>query len=64
MGNDFPAETWKNTFATMGTSAIKDIANTWQAQAENSISTGRLSEPKGEGEKQAAYPDEAFKVGK
>ena len=64
MGNDFPAETWKNTFATMGTDAIKDIAKTWQTQAENSISTGRLSEPKGEGEKQVDYPDEAFKVGK
>lgn len=64
MGNDFPAETWKNTFATMGTVAIKDIAKTWETQAQNSISTGRLTEPKGEGEKQADYPDEAFKVGK
>ena len=65
MGNDFPAETWKNTFATMGTSAIKDIAKTWETQAENAISTGRQSNPQAGNEPQtASIPDEAFKVGK
>lgn len=65
MGNDFPTETWKNTFATMGTAAIKDIAKTWETQAENAISTGRQSNPQAGNEPQtASIPDEAFKVGK
>lgn len=65
-GNEFPAETWKTTFATMGTAAIKDISKTFQKQAEGAIVTGRTSNPKaGEGEvKTFAIPDEAFKVGR
>lgn len=63
-GNDFPAETWKATFATMGTSAIKDIMKTFEAQA-NAIPTGRQTNPQAGTESQAtSIPDDAFKVGK
>lgn len=62
MGNDFPAETWKNTFATMETQAILDIMKTWEAQAKNAIPTGRQSDPAAGQQKQASIPDEAFKV--
>jgi hypothetical protein len=60
MGNDFPADTWKNTFASMGTAQIKDIAKTWETQAKNSIPAGRLSST-GDEEK-SEIPDDAFKV--
>jgi len=64
MANDFPADTWKTTFATMGTVAIKEIAKTWEIQAKDGIKAGRLTEPKGEDEKKTSYPDEAFAVGR
>lgn len=64
MGNDFPADTWKNTFATMGTEAIMDITKTWETQVKNSIPAGRLTDPAaGQGsETKASIPDEAYKV--
>jgi hypothetical protein len=64
MGNDFPADTWKNTFATMGTQAINDIAKTWETQAKAVISTGRLTDPAANqgNESKSEYPDEAYKV--
>lgn len=63
-GNDFPAETWKTTFATMGTNAIKDIMKTFETQAKDAIAAGRQTDPEaGTGEK-FSIPDDAFKVGK
>jgi len=63
-GNDFPAETWKNTFATMNTQAIKDIMKTFEAQAEAAIPAGRQTNPAaGLGKNEdVSFPDEAFKV--
>ena len=64
MGNEFKAETWKVTLATMETSAIKDIMANFETQANNNIPTGRHSDPKaGEGLSKK-IPDDAFKVGK
>lgn len=61
-GNDFTAETWKETFASMSTKAIKDIAKTFEAQAKN-IPVGRHTNPDNS-KKFASIPDGAFKVGK
>ena len=61
MGNDFPKETWENSFANMDAKAIKDIMATWKLQAE-SIPTNRLSNPNaGQGQVQS-LPDEAYRV--
>lgn len=63
-GNDFPAETWRTTFSTMGTSAIKDIMKTFEAQANAEIPTGRLTNPE-TGQKQSqSIPEEMFQVGR
>lgn len=62
-GNDFPAETWKATFATMGTKAIKDIMKTFETQA-NSIPAGRHTDPEAGQKQSVSIPDDAFKVGK
>ena len=64
MGNDFPAETWKQTFSTMGTTAIKEILKTWEIQAQDNIPTGRNSVNNDGEETQAKFPDEAFRVGR
>lgn len=64
MANDFPTDTWKTTFSTMGTVAIKEIAKTWELQAKDGIKAGRLSEPKGDEENKVTFPDEAFAVGR
>jgi len=61
-GNDFPAETWKNTFATMSTKAIRDIMKTFEAQAKSEIPAGRKTDPEAGFNKQASLPDEAFMV--
>lgn len=62
MGNDFPKETWEKSFSNMDTKAIKDIMATWELQAKDGISSGRLSDPK-PGEKLSSnLPDEAFKI--
>lgn len=64
-GNDFPAETWKSTFATMSTKAIKDIMKTFEKQAGEEIPAGRQTDPgAGLGQKGSSAPDEAFKVGR
>lgn len=67
MGNDFPADTWRNTFAGMSTQAIKDIAKTWEAQARASIPAGRQTDPAAGSNQQSKtvdIPEEAFKVKK
>jgi hypothetical protein len=63
-GNDFPAETWKSTFSTMGTKAIKDIMATFKSQAEQGIPAGRQSEAGAGKEKleKKPVPDEAYKA--
>lgn len=61
-GNDFTADTWKETFASMSTKAIKDIAKTFEAQSKD-IPAGRKTNPDNS-KKFATIPDSAFKVGK
>lgn len=63
MGNNFPAETWANTFAKMSTQSIKDINATWETQAKNLIPAGRKTDPEVDSNIQVVQmPDEAFKV--
>jgi hypothetical protein len=64
MGNDFPADTWKNTFANMGASAIKDIMKTWETQAKDAIAAGRNTNPQAGAKQSVSMPDDAFRVGK
>jgi len=66
MGNDFPADTWKESFATMSTKAIKDVMKTWELQAKNEIPAGRHTDPQAGSSDNLVknLPDEAFKVGK
>lgn len=61
-GNDFTAETWKTTFATMSTKAIKDIMKTFELQANDDIPTGRLSTPNTKNKLGQSLPDEAYRV--
>ena len=61
LGNDFPAETWKATFATMSTKQIKDIASTWHKQAKEEIPAGRKTDPEAGEKASVDLPDEAFK---
>ncbi|HHX61004.1 MAG TPA: hypothetical protein GX707_09885 [Epulopiscium sp.] len=61
-GNDFTAETWKTTFATMSTKAIKDIMKTFELQARDDIPTGRLSTPDTKNKLGQSLPDEAYRV--
>jgi hypothetical protein len=61
-GNDFPAETWKNTFATMGIQAIRDIEKTFQKQAEVEIPAGRKTVPGNQNKLTAQLPLEAYGV--
>jgi hypothetical protein len=64
MGNDFPKETWENTFSNMSTQAIADITKTWETQAKAGIPAGRHTDPAAGQLQTASLPDEAFKVGK
>jgi len=64
MGNDFPKETWEETFAAMGKKAIEDITKTWQKQAEADIPAGRRTDPKAGQETEASLPDEAYTAGR
>ena len=66
MGNDFPADTWKESFATMSTKAIKDVMKTWELQAKNEIPAGRHTDPQAGSSDNLVknLPDEVFKVGK
>jgi hypothetical protein len=64
MGNDFPKETWENSFTNMDTKAIKDIMATWELQANASIPAGRQTDPAAGQEQKLSIPDAAFKVGK
>lgn len=60
MGNDFPKETWENSFANMDTKVIKDMMKTWELQANAGIPDGRKTDP-GAGQIQSQnVPDEAF----
>lgn len=61
-GNDFPAETWKSTFAAMSTKAIKDIMATFEKQAKQALPDGRHTDPAAGKDNAAALPDESFKV--
>lgn len=65
MGNDFPAETWKQTFSSMGKKAIEDITKTWESQAKADIPAGRLTNPEANGQKQSqSIPEEMYQVGR
>lgn len=64
MGNDFPKETWENSFRTMGIQAIKDIMKTWELQAQATIPAGRKTDPAAGQKQSRSIPDDAFKVGK
>lgn len=64
-GNDFPTETWKKTFANMEIEAIRDIAKTFNKQAEEKIPDGRKTDPetgKNRTQKSQEVPDEAYKA--
>lgn len=61
-GNDFTAETWKTTFANMGTKAIKDIMKTFELQVNDDIPSGRQSDPGTKGKMGQSLPDEAYRV--
>lgn len=62
-GNDFPADTWRNTFATMSIQAIRDIEKTFQKQAEAEIPVGRQTVPGSLGkEHRPEIPNEAYKA--
>jgi hypothetical protein len=63
-GNDFPAETWKNTFAGMGSQGIKDIMATFEKQAKEEIPTDRQSSAFNQQTIAQTLPDDAFKVGR
>lgn len=63
-GNDFPAETWKNTFAGMGSQGIKDIMATFEKQAKEEIPAGRQSSSFNQQTIAQTLPDDAFKVGR
>lgn len=64
MGNDFPKETWDETFATMGKKQIEDITKTWEAQAKEELSAGRQTDPNSGVQDKPVddYPDEAFEM--
>lgn len=65
MGNDFPADTWKATFASMGKKAIEDITKTWETQAKADIPAGRLTNPEANNQKQSqSIPEEMYQVGR
>ena len=63
-GNDFPAETWKNTFAGMGSQGIKDIMATFEKQAKEEIPADRQSSAFNQQTIAQTLPDDAFKVGR
>lgn len=63
-GNEFAADTWKETFGSMSTKAIKDIMKTFESQAKEGIASGRLSNPKPDSPEKVNIPDDAFVVGK
>lgn len=60
MGNDFPKETWEKSFATMGSTDIKNIMKTWEAQANLDIPSGRQTDPSAGETQSQNLPDEAF----
>lgn len=65
MGNDFPSETWTQTFSSMGKKAIEDITKTWEAQAKADIPAGRLTNPEANSQKQSqSIPEEMYQVGR
>jgi len=64
MGNDFPKDTWDETFKAMGKKQIEDITKTWEKQAKEELSAGRQTDPNAGQLQTASLPDEAFKIGK
>lgn len=60
MGNDFPKETWENSFANMDTKVIKDMMKTWELQANAGIPAGRQTDPAAGQMQSQNVPDEAF----
>lgn len=63
LGNDFPTETWKNTFATMSIQAIKDISKTWEAQAKSELKAGKKFSSDDDNKNiSLEIPDDAYKV--
>lgn len=64
MGNDFPKETWEETFATMVKKQVEDITKTWEAQAKDELSAGRQTDPNSGAQDKPDddYPDEAFEM--
>ncbi len=62
MGNEFPTETWKSTFSTMGTQSILDIAKTWEAQAKSELKAGQRYSSSDVSSPENEIPDEAYKV--
>lgn len=62
MGNDFPKETWENSFANMDTKLIKDMKKTWELQVNADITPGRISDPTATQKKASSIPDELFGI--
>ena len=60
MGNDFPKETWENSFSNMDSKAITDITKTWELQANAGIPAGRHTNPSAGETQSQDLPDEAF----
>lgn len=64
-GNDFPAETWKNTFIGMGTAQIKDIMKTFESQAISEIPANRHTNlGAGQHAQSQSVPEEMYRVGR
>jgi len=64
LGNNFPADTWKNRLSEMSASEIKDIMATWERMAKEDIPAGRKTqagaiEPE---PKSTNIPEEFFKI--
>jgi hypothetical protein len=60
LGNAFTKETWETTFATMGTQDINKIAETWKAQAIESLKAGQRFSTSDTNTGIESKPDEAF----
>lgn len=65
-GNDFPADAWKQMLSEPSRTieAIKEFRDGFKKQAEDSIPSGRVTDPKAGKDKvqQSEIPDEAYKA--